>query len=154
MNYSHYVLRKSRLHNSEDPSRSQAFENDVLSILSLPSDITLTDRSGKGPAYIKNGRLEVGCESENSEPFSTLVIDLNAPFPMNRYPYWIVNTQKKTYDVFICAILLSLKFHFPKTVQVTTDGDRESWKKAFSLYQYLFPNRELPHIKFKEGPTS
>ncbi len=150
-NYSHYILRKRKLYDLSTAKTAIAFEEDVNAILSLPHPEQLTDRSGKAPAFCKDGRVEVGCSSENSDPFSTLVIDLMEPLPKNRYPYWMVNTKGKGYDTVICAILLSLKHHFPQLVQITTDGDRESWSKAFALYNYLFENRDLPYINFQKG---
>ena len=154
VNYSHYILRKRKLHDLSKAESTIGFENDVNAILSLPTPKPLTDRTGQGPAFCKNGRIEVGCHSENPHAFSTLVVDLMEPLPKQRYPYWMVNTRQGSYDAVICAILLSLKHHFPELVQITTDGDRESWSKGVSLYNYLFEGRPMPYINFqKEDPS-
>jgi hypothetical protein len=148
--YSHYILRKRKLYDISTKESAIGFEDDVNAILSLPTQHPLTDRTGNAPAYCRNGRLEVGCRSENPQPFSTLVIDLMEPLPKERYPYWMVNTMGKNYDITVCAILLSLKHHFPELVQITTDGDRTSWNKGIAMYQYLFEGRKMPYINFQK----
>ena len=54
-------------------------------------------------------------------------------------------TARKPYDVAVVVSLLCLKFHSP-TSDISSDGDSEDWMEGYTLFNVLFPNRELPKI--------
>ena len=58
-------------------------------------------------------------------------------------------TARKPYDIAVCMILLSLKYHVRST-KVTSDGDGEQdeWGQAFDLWKVIF-GRSVD-FKFKE----
>lgn len=51
-------------------------------------------------------------------------------------------TARKPYDLFVCACLMALKYHFPDTV-VRSDGHEGDWFIAYTWYYDVF-DREVP----------
>lgn len=57
-------------------------------------------------------------------------------------------TARKPYDLAVCLILLSIKYH-TKSTKITSDGNTGDWKPAFDVFNELFPNRSVS-FRFKE----
>lgn len=51
-------------------------------------------------------------------------------------------TARKPYDLVVCATLLAIKYHFPKT-KISSDGFPSDWVPAVVWYKTLFPDRTL-----------
>lgn len=51
-------------------------------------------------------------------------------------------TARKPYDLAVCLILISLKYHIRST-RVTSDGEPYEWKQALDLWNEIFPNRNI-----------
>lgn len=51
-------------------------------------------------------------------------------------------TARKPYDLAVCLILISLKYHIRST-RVSSDGDTADWQNAFNLWNVIFPKRSL-----------
>lgn len=58
-------------------------------------------------------------------------------------------TARKPYDIAVCLILLSLKYHIRST-RVSSDGDTEDWQSAFNVWNKVFPRRKSVMFKFKK----
>ena len=58
-------------------------------------------------------------------------------------------TARKPYDLAVCLILLSLKYHIRST-NVSSDGDTSDWKPAFEMWSKIFPRRKDVMFKFKD----
>ena len=43
-------------------------------------------------------------------------------------------TNRKPYDLAVCAVLLAFKKRFVTTVKISSDGSSEEWKDAYTLY--------------------
>jgi hypothetical protein len=46
-------------------------------------------------------------------------------------------TDRKPYDLLVCACLIALKFTNPDHIEIVTDGDSEDWAEAIALYQQV-----------------
>ena len=57
-------------------------------------------------------------------------------------------TARKPYDLAVCLILISLKYHIRST-RVSSDGDNADWKHSFELWEKIFPKRNVM-FRFKE----
>lgn len=59
-------------------------------------------------------------------------------------------TARKPYDIAVCMILLSLKYHVRSTnVSSDGDGEQDEWGQAFDLWSEIFNTRSV-EFKFKE----
>jgi len=68
--------------------------------------------------------------------------------PKERGGYFsFCKTRRLPYDLLVCAVLILLKHHFPKS-EVSSDGDYSDWVPAREWYQSVFPTRDLP----EDGP--
>jgi hypothetical protein len=144
MSYSHYILRTKMLF--EDKEKEEKFLSEVRTLLNTPFEEELTDGNGGSP-LVGDGKVLLG-SSKASGVMSVLMIDLFQPLPKKHLPFWIVQTDRLPYDTMVCAVLLLLKHHHPKTVEITTDGTKQDWEKAFSLYSYVF-DRQPPPVAFE-----
>lgn len=58
-------------------------------------------------------------------------------------------TARKPYDLAVCLILLSLKYHVRST-RVSSDGGTDDWQPAFDMWRKVFPRRKSVMFKFKK----
>ena len=57
-------------------------------------------------------------------------------------------TARKPYDLAVCLILISLKYHIRST-RVTSDGGNDDWQHSFELWEKIFPKRNVM-FRFKK----
>jgi hypothetical protein len=50
----------------------------------------------------------------------------------NKIEWDFCKTARKTYDLFVCVVLMAAKEHLD--FEISTDGDREDWEEAIELY--------------------
>lgn len=68
---------------------------------------------------------------------------------MRKKQYDFCQTDRKPYDLLVCAALIRLKYHFPQ-VKVKSDGTYRYWGQAIELCQKLF-GEEGGRMPFTEG---
>jgi len=115
----------------------------------IPTELFNGNGTNKGvyySGYEINGKFE--CESfmfngDNSEDYDHETMSLHS----GDNDWQFCKTARKPYDLAVCLILLSLKYH-ARSTDITSDGDNEDWSHAFRLWDKIF-SRSIS-FKFKE----
>jgi hypothetical protein len=129
-------------------------DNDIVSKnadCSFDEPVKLADGLGEneGVSYLVN--LQDGNKTDYRSFAFNGVGDLShETFALNEgLNEWnFCKTARKPYDLAVCLVLLSVKYHV-RSARVTSDGGNEDWQHSFELYKTLFPKRNVS-FKFKD----
>ena len=152
MGYTHYWTRPTEL----DAKKFTEFANIVRTILDhLPEQtrsaggyygeapLALAGPEGTGPAQVDeqsvafNGAGQFAHETFALERVFTPWHRRQAPGPDGRWGAFC-KTDRKPYDLAVCAALIALRRVFGPEVTVQTDGQEGDWQPALEFYRQRF----------------
>jgi hypothetical protein len=101
-----------------------------------------------------NGDDETGNDLAHETFYFERVIDKEDHYRRDDPPeddLWFecCKTARKPYDLFVCANLIAIKYHFPET-KISSDGGYADWKPAVDWYVSVFPDRDKTHLPFSD----
>ncbi|MCZ7608453.1 MAG: hypothetical protein M5U25_20905 [Planctomycetota bacterium] len=144
MGYTHYWSRPKR---ALDARRFMRFVEDVRKLLAV-----LPERSSSAGGHYADEPLRIAGWDGEGEPdllvghvafngvgemsHETFRVDhvLRDVMPFKGRYAECCKTNRKPYDLLVCAALMALKRHFPE-VRVLSDGTREDWAEARMFYE-------------------
>jgi len=120
----------------------------------LPSDV-LIDGCSAYPEPQFNGKEILFNGTDEGFTFKQHEAD---EYPENSHETFILNqagsggyvfckTDRKPYDLMVCACLLVYKYYSPKTMDLSSDGKEPDWKDAEKFVKKILGNT----IKFKDA---
>lgn len=147
MGYSHYwdmsrdISERNFKKLTSDMKKIEAF---VEAITEKTEAFSLHHANGEGNGVLYysdqfcfNGDANIGADHESMH------IRLGA-----NDSWTFCKTARKPYDLAVCLILISLKYHIRST-RVSSDGDTADWQDAFDVWNVIFPKRSLV-ARFKD----
>ena len=122
----------------------KAIEAYVSKIDEPTEQFTLHNANGEndGVLYLDNQFCFNG-DAEQGADHESMHIRLGA-----NNSWTFCKTARKPYDLAVCLILLSLKYHIRST-RVSSDGTSEDWELALETWGKIFPRRSV-HLYFKK----
>ena len=110
------------------------------------SPVILGDYGGNSVGVVYHGNstntIEFGFNGMGELSHETFALNVG------ENEWFFCKTSRKPYDLAVCLILLSVKYHL-KSAKISSDGDNEDWEPAFEMFNELFPNRNMS-FRFKE----
>jgi hypothetical protein len=145
MGYTHYLnIEKKAL--TKDEFCKVAFDMKLIEQHLNDNDIQLGSWDGEtegvefdfNESHPESFRFN-GIKENSHETFSLKIGDEGFSF---------CKTARKEYDIAVCLILLSVKYHV-RRAKISSDGGNEDWNPAFDLFKTIFPMRSKT-FKFRD----
>ncbi len=154
MGYTHYYQRSL---DSNDPELYDKVRKGFIELVKQAelNGITVADAFGeKAGAWQADGeRISFnGYQEESCETFSfSQIVPPQPHWRENEKTYFdFTKTNYRPYDALVCATLMLIKDVYGSQVEISSDGDWDSWSQGYELYASVFPNLVTPEKLFAE----
>lgn len=130
MGYTHYWSATST------PVPPEAFGRlalDCTRVIFPGCGVALGDMRGEGEPEITEGVIRFNGSKELNQDYETFELPSTA---LKEFDF--CKTQYRPYDIVVCTVLLRAQHHYGKAIKVESDGDRDDWQPARTLYESLF----------------
>lgn len=165
MGYTHYLSRPKEL----DKDTWINFIEDVKKLkVNLPEysknaggyykidKLELAGGDGTGQDYLGSDAICFNGSQKNDlwhETFhirrKVILSDRKTPDENGRY-HEFCKTARKPYDLYVCLVLIALKYHFNNEVEISSDGTMpDDWSHAIKLFQKTL-DKEVPKMFLRD----
>jgi len=149
MGYTHYFSHKA----TTDDKWAAILKDCKILAENMPAEITIAGGDGTGePVFNDDEIVFNGAEDESHETFA--ISKSGAGYreweDTTSLPFAFCKTVRKPYDVLVCACLLVYKCHSPETMELSSDGNAESWEEAENfIFEVLGYEKVFEEVRMK-----
>lgn len=143
MGYTHYFPHKTVTQEVWDKIMQDCIH---LRRAALPKNIEIGYWDGTGTISGEFGTNRIAFNGVGSDSHESFVLNREA-----QEDFSFCKTARKPYDLLVCACLLAYKFHSPKTIKISSDGDREDWQPACDFVTQVFGPSYMVKLELEGG---
>lgn len=93
----------------------------------------------------ETGEVIIDCSTDGIINFNGEGDNGHENLVLSRTPkeFEFCKTNRKPYDLLVVATLVLYKYHFPKKVEISSDGGNEVWRKSYGLIAKALPDSSV-----------
>ena len=150
MRYADDYLRHAHCYLIRDPDRDLLTDRIAADLRLFLSQVSVPlegpERTGEpilGPDRIAfNGNGDQACDPFEYPP------RFRSPLSSGEADLDGCDTERRPYDVAVCAALLTIKYHLQDDIDISPAGQPDDllWRLAIDQYDQVFPDRNTPEL--------